>query len=439
MERSLRFVLLGTFTLRFSTGLTGAMLGLYLAKLPLYGGPEVDARLVGLFAATFYLSELVLSPIFGILSDRTGHHRVMLYGPIFGAIAVVITGLTAYWLNNGLYVDAQLPILGITRLLEGASTAASVPSILGFIALATAGNELMRGKAAARFEGATLAGLGFGFIVAPTLFASLGANAFYLNAVVYGISFLIYWRGVKDPAGEVEAVASPHVGFNRYFELVRSSHVLLLAPTWIALNASIGLWFSQSLFQFSQANPAFPDQVLMRGFDTTQITLAAIAIAVVFGVGLIYWGNRFKSMRRTTIIGYGVVGGAALVGAGLVVNHSGGLPILILVAAVVVAGVGLFVMAGATPAALGLLADISERFPADRGAIMGLYSVFLAVGQIIGSLIGGFAAEWRGIDGMLLATAALLGVALIPLSRLRRQEHEIDAGAPASQAGSATA
>ena len=226
MERSLRFVLLGTFTLRFSTGLTGAMLGLYLAKLPTYGGPAVDARLVGVFAAIFYLSELVLSPIFGILSDRTGHHRVMLYGPIFGAVAVVITGLTAYWLNTGFQVDAQLTILGFTRLLEGASTAASVPSILGFIALATAGNELLRGKAAARFEGATLAGLGFGFIVAPTLFAALGANAFYLNAVVYGISFLIYWRGVKDPAGEVEAVASPHVGIHRYFALIRSSHVL---------------------------------------------------------------------------------------------------------------------------------------------------------------------------------------------------------------------
>ena len=96
-------------------------------------------------------------------------------------------------------------------------------------------------------------------------------------------------------------------------------------------------------------------------------------------------------------------------------------------------------MAGATPAALGLLADISERFPADRGAIMGLYSVFLAIGQIIGSLIGGFAADWRGIDGMLLATAALLAVAFVPLSRLRAQEHEIDAGASVGQPGSATA
>jgi MFS family permease len=177
----------------------------------------------------------------------------------------------------------------------------------------------------------------------------------------------------------------------------------------------------------------------MRGFDANQITLAAIAIAIVFGVGLLYWGNRFKSMRRTTIILYGIIGGAVLVAGGLLANHSAGLPAVILVAAIALAGAGLFVLAGATPAALGLLADISERFPADRGAIMGLYSVFLAIGQIAGALIGGFAADWRGIDGMLLATFVLLGVALVPLNRLRRQEHEIDAANPATEPGMATA
>ncbi len=108
MERSLRFVLIGTFTLRFSTGLTGAMLGLYLASLPAHGGEPVDARVVGLFAATFYVAELVLSPMFGILSDRIGHHRVMLYGPVFGAIAVILTGLTT-----------ALPVLGVDASARG--------------------------------------------------------------------------------------------------------------------------------------------------------------------------------------------------------------------------------------------------------------------------------------------------------------------------------
>jgi MFS family permease len=186
------------------------------------------------------------------------------------------------------------------------------------------------------------------------------------------------------------------------------------------------LWFSQSLFQFSRADPKYPDQLLMRGYDANQITIVAIVIAIVFGVGLLYWGNRFKNMRRTTIILYGIAGGGVLVFGGLILNHSAGVILLVPIVATALAGGGLFVLAGATPAALGLLADISERFPADRGAIMGLYSVFLAIGQIAGSLIGGFAAGWRGIDGMLVATFVLLGVALLPLARLRRQEHEIE-------------
>lgn len=433
MDRPLWAVLAGTFSLRFSTGLTGAMLGVYLATLPEHGGPVVGAIVLGVFGALFYLAELVLSPIFGILSDRQGHHRVMLYGPIFGAVAVIMTGFTA---DLGLPaplavllapITGSLVVLGLTRLLEGASTAASIPSILGYIAAVTAGDELLRGKAAARFEGATLLGLGAGFGAAPVTFALFGPTAFFLNAVLYALSFLVFLT-VKGPAADRDAAAAakaPHVGFGRYAELLRNSHVWLLAPTWIAVNASIGLWFSQSIFQFAQANPDFPNQSLMRGFSAVQISAAVVVIGIIFGLGLLYWGNRFKNTRRTSIILYGILGGGGLVGAGIVVNHGVSLPLVALLAAAAVAAFGLFVMAGATPAALGLLADISERYPDDRGAIMGLYSVFLAVGQIIGALIGGFAAEGAGIDGMLVATGVLLLVALLPLARLRRAEDPV--------------
>ena len=68
-------VLAGTFTLRFSTGLTGAMLAVYLAQLPEHGGVAVTATTLAVLHAMFYIAELVLSPAFGILSDRIGHHR----------------------------------------------------------------------------------------------------------------------------------------------------------------------------------------------------------------------------------------------------------------------------------------------------------------------------------------------------------------------------
>jgi MFS family permease len=429
MNRSLWAVLLGTFTLRFSTGLTGAMLAFYLANLTTYhpDAEPVSAVTVGLFSATFFVAELALSPIFGILSDRFGHHRVMLFGPVFGAAAVVLTAATG-----------NVVILGGTRLLEGSSTAASVPSILGYIAIVTAGNEALRGRAASRFEGATLAGIGLGFIAAPTLFSALGPRAFLLNAGFYGVSLAIYAFGVKDPVGESEALAREHVSLRRYGQLISNSNIWLLAPTWIAVNASIGLWFSQSLFQLAKEDPKFPDQWLLQGFESGQITLGAIAIAIVFGAGILWWGNRFDRYRRTSIIGIGIIGGVGLVIAGAIVNHAafdassnllvGGLFLV----ALGITAVGLFALAGATPAAVGLLADVSEQFPGDRGAIMGLYSVFLAVGQITGSLIGGVAAEWRGFDGLFVATGALLLIALVPLSRLRRVEHYL--GGPATAA-----
>jgi MFS family permease len=426
MDRSLRAVLLGTFTLRFSTGLTSSMLAFYLAHLGEHGGPSVDGFVVGLYAATFYLAELVLSPVFGIISDRYGHHRIMVFGPVFGATAVIITGLAPAFLVFGAAI--MLLILGGTRILEGASSAASVPSILGYIAIATAGNEVLRGKTSARFEAATLAGLGLGAIVGVQLFQffenlGIGPAAFFLNAAFYGVSFLIYMFGVSDPPGEAEARA-----------------VLLLAPTWIAINAALGVWLSQSVFQLAKGDPTgrFPNQTLMGGFTANQITIGAIVIAAIFGAGLLYWGNRFKTYRRTTIIGYGVIGGAALVIAGIVVNHFATTQPVLAIAAGIVAAGGLFVLAGATPAAIGLLADMSERFPTDRGAIMGLYSVFLAAGQITGSLIGGIAADWLGIDGMFIATLILIGIATVPLSRLRAQEHTLTDPGPGGLASQAS-
>ena len=430
MDRSLKAVLVGTFALRFATGLTGAMLSAYLARLTSAGTVGIDAKTVGVLSAMFFVSELALSPLFGVLSDRWGHRRVMLYGPVFGAVAVLL-----------MTFSANLVVLGSTRLLQGASTAASVPSILGFIALATAGNETLRGKASARFEGATLAGLGAGFIVATKAFELFGTGAFALNAIIYAAAFLVYFLGVRETEATIAARATGRVSLRRYLEVVGHSHVLLLAPTWIAVNASIGLWFSQSLYQFNKADPRFPDQWLLQGFSADQITLGAIVIAIIFGAGILWWGNRFDRFRRTSIILFGVLGGLALTGAGLVVNHAayaaGGSVLIgaaVAVAALAVAA-GLFVLAGATPAAVGLLADVSERFPADRGAIMGLYSVFLGIGQIGGSLIGGFAADWLGMDGLLIGTAALLLLALVPLTRLRATEHHLDP-AVASEFGS---
>jgi predicted MFS family arabinose efflux permease len=121
----------------------------------------------------------------------------------------------------------------------------------------------------------------------------------------------------------------------------------------------------------------------------------------------------------------------------LAINHLGGTSTTLLVALVGIGVVALFMMSGATPAALGLLADVSEGFEEDRSAIMGLYSVFLGVGQVIGAIVGGIAATWKGIDGLVVATALLLAVGLAALVNLRSREVVVPDSQPEPTSGAA--
>ncbi|HJW21724.1 MAG TPA: MFS transporter [Candidatus Limnocylindrales bacterium] len=432
MNRSLWAVLIGTFTLRFSTGLTGLTLTYYLANLGdhqrflddlfhLGQGRPVGDLGFGVIAALFYVAELTLSPVFGVISDRLGHHRVMQYGPIFGIVAVIATWATT-----------SLPVIGATRLLEGSATAASVPSILGYIAVVTAMDEGLRGKASARFEAATLAGLLGGFVTAGLLWQAIGPETFLVNAVIYALSLAIYRFRVDpalDPTAQPQDPSRPRFDLGRYRRVIGGTHALLLAPTWIAINAVLGLYTTQTVFQLTQkADLRFPDQLLMGGFESTEISLGIAIGGILFFAGIVYWGNRFKNLRRTTIILYGIGGGLLVVAGAVALNHSGGLGVLPRLVFALPLVFGVFVLAGATPAAIGLLADVTEAFPEDRGAVMGLYSVFLGLGQITGSVIGGLSANALGLDGIFGASVILLVLAVVPLMRLREYEHFLGPG-----------
>ena len=335
MERSIWAVSIATFVLRFATGLTGALLVFFLADLPAHGGPEVGPFVVAVLTALFFAAELVLSPPFGVLADRLGHHVVMQVGPLFGFVAVLLTALCAEIELPGSVVIAipvlvgSLPLLGLTRLLEGASTAASVPSVLGFLAAVTSGDEGLRGRASARFEAATIAGLAMGFAAAGPVWVVLGPLGFVANALVYLIALALY-RYTVPAASDIDPPRRRPMAWARYRRILGRPRVWLLAPTWIALNASLGLYTSQTLFQLIRTpDPRFAGQALVGGLSPLMVTLAFVLGGAVFFFGLWYWGGRFTALRRTTIIFYGIVGGAVLVVAALLLNHTGDAPLLL--------------------------------------------------------------------------------------------------------------
>src|ERR1051325_3551950 len=132
--RSLAAVIVGTLILRLSSQTMGQMLQYYLTTISdNYFPISYTAR--GFIIAAFFIPELFGSPLLGSLSDRYGRKLFIMLGPILGAVAVLITSVTtAVWL------------LVFTRLLEGLSTASSVPATLGYISDVTTGRPKLRAR-----------------------------------------------------------------------------------------------------------------------------------------------------------------------------------------------------------------------------------------------------------------------------------------------------
>jgi MFS family permease len=417
MNRSIVSMLLGTFVLRVSTAITGGMLVYFVDDLTRQNGTGPGA--ISLLTGGFYATELTGAILFGVLADRYGRKVIMLLGPLFGGIAVAMTGMTT-----------SMPVLFVTRLLEGSSTAASIPSTLGFIAAETENDEKLRGQVVSLFELVSLGGmLAIGPALAGVLWDSFGRPAFFLNCGLYVVALALYAYGVhevpREYRAELEAATESRgkaaSAVSRYMKIATNRKVLLFAPTWLAINAILGLWALQAPLLL-KGNITDSSQFLMQGVSATTIGFGQAVLAVVFGAGILFWGLVYARFRRTTLLLGGVGAFVVMTVDLLAINHFGGTSTPVLAGLGLIAVVALFVMSGATPAALGLLADVSEGFEQDRSAIMGLYSVFLGVGQVIGAILGGIAATWKGIDGLIVATVGLLVVGIGALLNLRAHE-----------------
>jgi MFS family permease len=408
-------MLAATFVLRVSTSITAGLLVFFVNDLTKNsGGGQAP---IAILHGGFYATELTGAIAFGILADRYGRKVIMLLGPLFGSVAVLMTGMTT-----------MLPVLFVTRLLEGSSTAASIPSTLGFIAAETADDEALRGRVVSLFELVSLGGmLAVGPALSGILWDMLGRPAFFLNCGFYLVALLLYAYGVSEVPREKEAdvaarKARPAGGeLRRYWRIATSRSVLLFAPTWLAINAVLGVWGNQAPLLLT-GNKHDPSQFLMQGASPTAIGIGEAIFAIFLGLGLLFWGTVYARFRRTTLLLAGVAAFVVLAIDVLAINHFGGVSAGLLGVMVVVGLGALFVLSGATPAALGLLADVSEGFHEDRSAIMGLYSVFLGLGQVLGALVGGVAAPWKGIDGLIVATGVLLAIGMLALLNLRAHE-----------------
>jgi MFS family permease len=102
--------------------------------------------------------------------------------------------------------------------------------------------------------------------------------------------------------------------------------------------------------------------------------------------------------------------------------------------------VAMLVAAGFTRSAFAHLADLTEHLDGSRGAALGLYSLFLGMGQLVGGGLGApMVANWR-MDGLLLLTSlfvtvALVGVRFMPSGEESAEPLGYPGGSPLLQEG----
>lgn len=409
-------LIVGTFLLRVNGGAGSIVTGRFLAQLALHQGRTITNIEVGLLSVAFYIVELTLAPLMGSLSDRWGRRLFLAIGPLFGLLQVTLLFFTP--------AENPFPYLMSLQVLAGLSSAMQIPAVLGYLADFTASKAAYRMRIMSFYELATSGGLAVGVVAGGFAwdhferfsFGLLGLN--YLVAAICMSAIPSVTQFIEH--GSARAIAA------RYWRIIRSPRLLIFIPAWISIFALLGVWLSAQLTFILSSRRHLPGQLLMGAMsahgDGGRVSLVLGAYALFFGLSLLFWAFFLNRTPRLLLM-LSSIGGVFLVCVALTgINHSGLTvgPLLWLWIGLLL--VGVFFQAGFAPAALSYLADISEDAARDRGLLMGLYSVFLGLGQLIGNGLGGFFAQSWGFDGLVYLTTILACVALVALLFLFRQE-----------------
>jgi MFS family permease len=392
---SVAAAIIGSFLVRLGGAATGVMLGLLLATMHRQGIPNASALVVSMLTAAFYLSELIGAPIAGILIDRRGLRPLLFAGPLLGVVATVLIG-----------VPTHIGLLTASRLFQGLTTACTVPAALAYLSDATEEGVNGRGRIMGFFEAGSIGGLAVGYTVGGFLWDRLNRGGFWDVILVYGLAAGLFLFVQVERGRKVKRHSSAT------WQALRQTGDLV--PSWLALSAAAGLWFGQAAYQLSGAHPR-PHQLLTIGLSGSTIGVIFGAYTLLFATGTIGWGWMLSRLSVGTAMRIGALGVMVAAASLLGVNHAGSSSGIWFSGLLALGVASLAAETAFTPAALTLLATRSDTVPEGRGAVMGVYSMLLGAGQLIGATLGGiFAMPW-GVDGLIAATALLGLTALLTL------------------------
>jgi MFS family permease len=286
------------------------------------------------------------------------------------------------------------------------------------------------------FEVATLAGMVMAIPIAGKISSTLDTWGFLIVIAIYIFTLLLIALGVEESLG-AQAVRQRRSSWREDLTVIRHKRIFTFLPAWFSVNALVGAWSVLITIMLAYPNPAadrrHPAQLLYGGFSQMSATLWVGFFALVFLVGMGAWMPLLSRMRRTTIMLI-ALGGLALTAIALsIINgladnpqslpQSAHLTVALLL---LLALVGILLLSGFTPVALTQMSATAETLPGKNGAVMGLYSVVMAVGQLLGAMLGAISADWKGFYGLMIFSVAMGIIALISVLYVRFNAHDLN-------------
>jgi MFS family permease len=384
---------------RIAVGASGVLVGLYLAQLA-NRGFAIGAGLVGILGAVSFGAELVSATPMGIASDAVAPRALMTGGSLLGAFATQLFGMTGL-----------IGIFFMSRGIEGIGAAAVAPPLLAHLTDVTDHKPGLRAKVMSYFELSLLGGLALGGVLAGELWRWLGPRAFGAVALVYVVSAVLLYAGAVGSRshGREQAIG----GFRR---ALRHPSLQRLAPVWLCMNTIVGLWLGPTLIfllTHRSQTSQFLDGVFIDHPD--RVGWVLLGYSLIFGIGVTAWSFVLPRMALERSLRITLIAMLVVCGEFFLFNHLGS------ATARWIVGIGtaltIMIESGFTPAALALLAGAIGA-QAGRGAAMGIYSVLLSVGAIVGSLMAAALGGRFAVDGLIYGTLGMAILALVFVHRL---------------------
>jgi predicted MFS family arabinose efflux permease len=317
-----------------------------------------------------------------------------------GALATQLFGMSGF-----------VSIFFLSRSLEGLGAAAVAPPLLAHLTDATENKAGLRAKVMSYFELSLLAGLALGGVLAGQLWRLLGVKAFAATALVYVISASLLYAG---------AVGSRSHGSSRaisgFWRALQHPSLQRLAPVWLCVNSIVGIWLGPTLIFLLTRNSQsgqFLDGVFADHPD--RVGWVLLAYSIIFGSGVTAWSFVLPRMSLQRALRINLAAMLVVCGEFFLLNHTGSERARWIIGGIT--ALSIMVESGFTPAALALLAGAIGA-QAGRGAAMGIYSVLLSVGAILGSLIAAVMGARFAVDGLIYGTLAMAILAFVLVRRL---------------------